>query len=43
MAETISISDYIGAQFVGWAIFAIGVFVVALVVQWIKKGKDETR
>ncbi len=42
MAETISISDYIGAQFVGWAIFAIGVIVVALVLKLFKK-KNETR
>lgn len=41
MAETISISDYIGAQFIGWAIFGVGVIVVAVIVHWLKKGKDE--
>jgi hypothetical protein len=37
MAETISISDYISAQFIGWAIFGIGVIVVALVSKLFKK------
>jgi hypothetical protein len=42
MAETISVWEYIGAQFIGFGVFALGVVIVALVFNFVKK-KHETR
>lgn len=41
MAETISIWEYIAAQFIGFGIFALGVVIVALIFSFFKK-KNET-